>query len=231
VDSVTFAVLAAATSILRAKTPSSTPSTTLGTGVGGGFVLLWRTPALRVALVVSATAIGCAVIDNVAAPYRFVNQLGATSTGYGLYLSIWGAGAFLGIQVLPRIGQHRHAVALAGGNLLVGFGIAGIGVAPALIVAFVAAGVGGLGNGLANVTQNALVARHTPAAQHGRGFAAAAATNQIAIGVGTAAASPLVTLLGANIAMVTAGCLTMVAAAGGLIHTAHHTMTPAHESA
>jgi predicted MFS family arabinose efflux permease len=223
-DALTFAVLAAATSILRVKTPPSMPSTTVGRRIDGGFVLLRRTPALRVALVVSATAIGCAVIDNVAAPFRFVNQLGATATGYGLYLSIWGAGAFLGIQILPRIKQHRHAVALAGGNLLIGLGIAGIGLAPVLILAFVAAGVGGLGNGLANVTQNALIAGHIPAAQHGRAFAAAAAVNQIAIGVGTAAASPFVTLLGANIAMVTAGSLTMFAAVGGLIHSAHHKM-------
>ena len=179
---------------------------------------------LGVALLVSATAIGCAVIDNVAAPFRFVDQLGATATGYGLYLSIWGAGAFLGIQILPRIKPHRQAAALAGGNLLIGLGIAGIGLAPVLTLAFAAAGVGGLGNGLTNVTQNALIAGHTPTAQHGRAFAAAAATNQIAIGVGTAVASPLVTLLGANIATVTAGSLTMFAAVGGLIHSTHHKM-------
>ena len=61
--------------------------------------------------------------------------------------------------------------------------------------------------------QNALISGRTPAAQHGRAFAAAGALIQTAIGVGTAAASPLVALLRADGAMIAAGAVTCVIAA------------------
>ncbi|MEV8516690.1 MFS transporter [Dactylosporangium sp. NPDC051484] len=173
----------------------------------GGLRLIFADRLLRTALVGSAIAISSGVIDNVAAPFRFVGQLGASQSGYGLYLTLWGVGALLGAQILPRIRMSDHA-GLALGNLLTGAGIAGIGLAPNLTLAFVASTLGGLGNGLANVAQSALISGRTPAAQHGRAFAATGAVIQTAIGVGTAAASPLVALLHADGAMIVAGALT-----------------------
>jgi MFS family permease len=216
-DAVTFAVLAAAAAILRVRRPPL-PTSTDHERARGGFALLWHTPALRIALIVSAIGTACAVIDNVAAPFRFIDQLGASSTGYGLYLTIWGAGAFIGVQVVPRLGQRRLAVALAGGNLLSGLGIAGIGLAPTLVLAFIASALGGIGNGLTVVAQNAFISANTPSAAHGRAFAAASATTQGAIGIGTAAGAPLVGLLSANRAMITAGGLSAIAATGAMAH-------------
>ncbi|PZS18533.1 MAG: hypothetical protein DLM57_06060 [Pseudonocardiales bacterium] len=217
-DAGSFAVLTGAAALVRARRrPSSAPERrTAGRDLGGGFRLLWRSPVLRVALLVTAIAIGCAVVDNVAAPFRFINQLGASPAGYGLYLTIWGTGGLLGVQLLPRLAPRHTQAALATGNLLTGLGIAGIGLAPNLAVAFGAAGLGGVGNGLDNVAQNALIADHTPAEQRGQAFAAAGAVLQTAVGVGTAAAAPLVTLLGANRAMTLAGALATIAATGGL---------------
>jgi MFS family permease len=153
----------------------------------------------------------------VAAPFRFNNQLGSDDFGYGLYLTVWGAGALLGVQLLRWLPERHQANALGVGNLLTGLGIAGIGLAPTFALAQVASAIGGIGNGLVNVTQNSLVARHTPAAQHGRAFAAVGATMQTAIGVGTAAAAPLVAWLGAGHAMATAGGLAALASAAGLV--------------
>ncbi len=216
-DALTFAVLAASASLLRARRPPVAAPPGLDDQFRrGGFALLWHSPVLRTALLVSAIGTACAVVDNVAAPFRFVDQLGASSTEYGLYLTIWGAGALLGVQVMARRRGRGLVLALAGGNLLIGLAIAGIGAAPTLVLAFVASAVGGIGNGMINVAQNALVAAHTPAAAHGRAFSAASATSQTAIGVGTAAGSPLVSLLGANVAMIGAGALSAVTATGGL---------------
>ncbi|MER7009326.1 MFS transporter [Dactylosporangium sp. NPDC000555] len=237
-DAVTFAVLTLACSTLAARrrpagataasasppaAGSRTPidADTAGTpgdsdavsaprakpATGGGLRLIFADRLLRTALVGSAIAISSGVIDNVAAPFRFVGQLGASQSGYGLYLTLWGVGALLGAQILPRIRMSDHA-GLALGNLLTGAGIAGIGLAPNLTLAFVASTLGGLGNGLANVSQSALISGRTPAAQHGRAFAAAGAVIQTAIGAGTAAASPLVALLHADGAMIVAGALT-----------------------
>jgi predicted MFS family arabinose efflux permease len=55
-----------------------------------------------------------------------------------------------------------------------------------------------------------------PPALQGRVFAAAGATTQAAIGVGTAAAAPLVTALGAAHAMTAAGTLAALAALAAL---------------
>jgi hypothetical protein len=184
--------------------------------MGGGFEVVWHSPVLRVALVASAIAVACAVVDNVAAPFRFINQLGASSTQYGLYLTIWSAGALIGVQVLPRLPQHYTQAALATGNLLIGVGTAAIGLAPNVPLAFGASALGGVGNGLGNVAQSALVARHSPAEYRGRTFAASGAILQTAIGVGTAAGAPLVTFLAASGAMILGGSLATVAAAGAL---------------
>jgi MFS family permease len=218
-DAASFAVLAVAAALVRARRrPSSAAERRPGwRGMGGGFEVVWHSPVLRVALAATAIAIACAVVDNVAAPFRFINQLGASSTQYGLYLTIWAAGALIGVQILPRLPQHSTQAALAMGNLLIGVGTAGIGLAPNVPLAFSASALGGIGNGLGNVAQSALVARHSPSEYRGRTFAASMAIIQTAIGVGTAAGAPLVTFLGANGAMILGGCLATSAAAGALV--------------
>lgn len=217
-DAATFAVLAGATALLRARRPPSKAGPPLDRPKRGGFALLWNTPALRVALLISAIATGCAVIDNVAAPFRLIDQLGTDDTGYGLYLTVWGAGALLGVLLLSRLEERRLESTLALGNLLMGLGIAGIGIAPTFVVALGASAVGGLGNGLVNVTRSALIAAHITQAEHGRAFAAAGAGTQLAIGIGTAIAAPLVVVLHPNLAMVAAGTCAMAAATGGLAY-------------
>lgn len=218
IDAATFAVLTVAVGFVRARRPPDQRADEHAKPrAWDGFALLWHARVARLAMLTSAAAIGCAVVDNVAAPFRFVNQLGASPLGYGLYLSIWGVGALLGVQLTPRISAARQPAALALGNLLTGLGIAGIGLAPNIPTAFVASGFGGVGNGLENVIQNAIVAQHTPPARHGQTFAAAGAAVQTAIGIGTASAAPLITALGPNYAMVTAGALAAAIAVYALV--------------
>ena len=232
VDAGTFALLAVAVAFVRARRPpSAAPARAAAAGAWDGFRLLWRSPVLRIALLVSAVATGCAVVDNVAAPFRFIDQLGTSAFGYGVYLTVWSTGALIGVQLLPHLPPRRHAAALAAGNLLTGLGIVGIGVAPGLAVAFASSLIGGFGNGLVNVAQSTLIAAHTPNEQHGRAFAAAGAVMQAAIGVGTAAAAPLVTSFGAGRAMAGAGALAALAAAVGFRRLATATRSTAMPSA
>jgi MFS family permease len=215
VDAVSFAVLAGAVLGVRARRvrTSAAPD---APNPGSGLRLLTGDPVLRVALLVSALATGCAVVDNVAAPFRFVDQLGTGSAGYGGYLALWGVGSLLGAQVLPLVGAARDEAALAAGNALTGLGIAVIGLAPSVAVAFVASVVGGFGNGLVNVAQSALINRRVPGDRIGRAFAALGAVTWSAIGVGTAVGAPLVDLLGAGRAMADAGALAVVPALAAL---------------
>jgi hypothetical protein len=109
---------------------------------------------------------------------------------------------------------------VAAACLAIGAGIAGIGVAPDLLSAYAAAAVGGVGNGVLNVAQSALITARTPAHRHGRLFATVGAVTQVAIGGGTAAAAPLVAWLGGGGAMLTAGVTSMVVAVGVLLVSA-----------
>lgn len=205
-DAGTFALLAGAVALVRARRRPGEPAHE-DDQARGGLALLWRAPVLRFALLSTCVATACAVVDNVAAPFRFIDQLHTDSSGYGLYLTVWGVGALLGVQVLRRVSAAVQPAALAVGNLLMGLAICGIGLAPTFVLALAAAVFGGFGNGLVNVTLNAVVAAYTPSAQHGRAFAAAGATVQTSVGVGTAAGAPLVATLGAGHAMAGAGGL------------------------
>lgn len=128
-DSATFAALATATGFIQARRPPSAPTPATGArAADGALALLWRAPMLRAGLLISAVATGCAMVDNVAAPFRFITQLHTSDLGYGLYLAIWGIGSLAGVQLLPRIPGRHHVPALAAGNLLTGLGIAGIGL-------------------------------------------------------------------------------------------------------
>lgn len=217
IDAATFMVLGGLVALVRVRRPPTAAGAEQRARAWAGFALLWQTPVLRATLLVSAIATGCAVVDNVAAPFRFINQLGTNDLGYGLYLTAWGAGSLLGVQVLPRLTARRHPAALAAGNLLVGVGIAAIGLVPTIPLALAASAFGGFGNGLVNVAQNALIAGHTPTDRRGQAFAAAGATMQAAIGAGTAAGAPLVSGLGAGNAMAAAGALAAIAALAGLV--------------
>jgi MFS family permease len=218
-DAASFVIIAAAVTLIRARRPPTRPVHThpdaTNSARQGGLGLLWRVPVLRTALLISAIATGCAVVDNVAAPFRFLDQLDATDLGYGLYLAIWGTGSLAGVRFFTRIPPHRHPTALAVGNLLTGLGIAGIGLAPTLPLALIASLAGGFGNGIVGVTESALIAAHTPTNQHGQAFATAGAIMQTAIGAGTAIAAPLVNAFGAGLAMTCAGGLAAVAAVTG----------------
>jgi MFS family permease len=219
IDAATFAVLAALVCGLRTRRPP-VPLRRTGaatTRAAGGFALLWRSPTLRLAVGISAVAIGCAVVDNVAAPFRYVDELGSSDLGYGLYLTVWALGSLVAVQVTPRVPAARLVPVLAVGNLLTGLGIAGIGVLPTVPLTMIASAAGGFGNGLENTSASALVSLHTPSESHGRAFAAVGATTQAAIGVGTAAGAPLVGALGAGGAMLAAGATAAAVALGGLV--------------
>jgi predicted MFS family arabinose efflux permease len=214
VDAGTFVALAAACLGVQARRPPR------AAGVGRArpaWALLFGDRVLRATLTVSIISVACAVVDNVAAPFRFVDQLGASSTDFGVYLALWGAGALAGSQLLPRLAPRRHAQAVAVGNCLCGLGIAGIGLAPALWSAFVASAIGGIGNGLANVGQSTLVGSRVPERDRGRAFAATSAAMQAATGFGTVTGGLLLAVLAPDVVMLLCGLLAAVAAAAGLV--------------
>lgn len=205
-DAATFGVLAIACASLSATRGRAAVGHE-ATSRLGGMTILWRDRLLRWSVIVTAVAVACAVVDNVAAPFRFLDQLHTSSTGYGFYLSLWGLGALGGAQVPRRVSTAKMSAALAVGNAVSGIGIVGIGVAPQLWFALVAAAFGGVGNGIANVALSALVTDRVAGDARGRAFASVGALIQTGTGVGTVAGAPLVAALTAGRAMAAAGGL------------------------
>ena len=203
-DAATFVVLAAACALLSTTRGLSSDSADQRLG---GMTILWRDTVLRWSVLVSTLAIACAVVDNVAAPFRFVDQLGATSSGYGFYLALWGVGALVGAQLPRYAGPAAMPALLAAGNTVIGLGILGIGVAPGLALALGASTFGGIGNGVANVALSTMVSARVAAEERGRAFASVGALVQTGTGLGTAAGAPLVAALDAGRAMAAAGGL------------------------
>lgn len=215
-DAGTFVVLTIACGLLSVREPPRSEPLAKGRGSGGAS-LVWRDVLLRTSILVTCLAVGCAVVDNVAAPYRFVDQLGTSSFGYGSYLGLWGLGALAGAQLSRK--AKRPARSLAVGNLLCALGIAGIGLAPGLAIAYVASVGGGVGNGLESVSMSALVSSRIPPEARGRGFAATSAFVQASTAIGTAAGAPLVTAFGAGHSMTGAGVLAALAGLGAVLWT------------
>jgi MFS family permease len=216
VDAATFVVLALVCARLSTTRGGQVVVDTAESRLSGTR-LLWRDAVLRNSLLVSALAVLCAVVDNVAAPFRFVDQLGTDAGGYGAYLALWGVGALVGAQLPRRLPVTTLPLVLAAGNLLTGLGILGIGLAPTLAVALVASVVGGVGNGMENVAASALIASRVPADARGRAFASVSALIQTATGLGTIAGAPLVAAFAAGATMTGAGGLTVLVATGAVL--------------
>ena len=206
VDAATFAVLAFACSLLSATRGHGGEAHDQERRLGGMTIML-RDRILWWSVIVTSIAVACAVVDNVAAPFRFLDQLHTSSSGYGFYLSLWGLGALGGSQLPRRIPATRMPAALAIGNAVSGLGVLGIGLAPNLGLALAASTFGGVGNGIANVALSALVTSRVVEEQRGRAFASVAALIQTGVGAGTVAGAPLVAVLTAGHAMAAAGAL------------------------
>jgi MFS family permease len=213
VDAASFVLIAVACRMLSLTRRPDPDAAEPDQPVHGGMRIIWRDTVLRWSMLTTTIAITCAVVDNVAAPFRFINQLGTTSAGFGIYLAVWGVGGLAGSQLPRRLSASTMPTTLAIGNGLSGLGIFGIGLAPSLGVALAASVVGGIGNGIANVSQSALVASRVAPDERGRAFASVGATIQTGIGVGTVAGAPIVAAIGAGHAMTAAGGLAAVLAA------------------
>lgn len=234
VDAGSFAVLAGACTALSATRGAADIDEANGAGgpdgaterPRGGLAILRRDPILWASIFVTALVVASAVVDNVAAPYRFINQLHTTSTGFGVYLALWGCGALAGAQLPRWIRPSRMPLALTLANALCALAIVGIGIAPSLVVAFAASVCGGVGNGVANVAVSSLVSSRVSETQRGRAFASAGAVIQTATGFGTVVAAPLVAALSAGTAMAIAGAIAAAVALGYALAVKRADSTP-----
>jgi MFS transporter len=122
--------------------------------------------------------------------------------GFGLLVTTWGAGAVLGSLIFARSLRRPLGAMLSAGTLAVGLAYVGLAAAPSLVLACVAALIGGVGNGVEWASLVTLVQRVTPQHLHGRLMGAVESLAALCLAIGlplggalTALSSPRVAFL------------------------------------
>lgn len=154
-------------------------------------------PVLFAAIIGLAFFVGATVVINVADPafVRFV--LHGDEFVLGALQACWMVGIIVGNRVAARLKTVAQvACSLAASGVPTGIAV----LVPAMLPHVVAAGsgwlVGGIANGVINVTMNALVRLRTPEEMRGRAFAAVGSMVTGANLLGTAAAGALLLVVG-----------------------------------
>jgi hypothetical protein len=110
--------------------------------------------------------------------------LHAGERGFGLLVTMWGAGAVLGSVVFARSLQRSLGLLLGAGSTAIGLAYIGFAAAPTLAWACAAALVGGIGNGLEVPSLISLVQRLTPQSLQGRMMSAVESLNALSLAFG-----------------------------------------------
>ena len=172
--------------------------------------------ANRFILVVCLTA---TAVNLLVGPYSVIfpvladRDLHAGSVGFGWLMGGLGGGMLLGsmaAQALTRL--FSDAVIIYGGMLIVGLAFAGVGLAPTLVLASMAAAVAGFAVAPGNAVILTLVQRSTPPRLQGRVFATLFAVVNVAVPAGVAIVSAFIDRVGARPMLLGIGALTVCVA-------------------
>ena len=181
----------------------------------------WRhineAPSLRTLLLVEAVAI---IFAESAGPIEVAYAkvtLHAGDRGYGLLLGTWGAGAVLGSLVFARSLRRPLGTLLSAGTLAVGLAYVGFAASPSLVLACVAALIGGIGNGVELPSLTSIVQRLTPPHLHGRMMGAVESMTALSLAIGLPLGGALVALSSPRAAFLVVG-LGALATSAALLH-------------
>jgi MFS family permease len=194
----------------------------LGEIVRAGLGHLARTPALRSVTVAGAFNLGGLGLLTVAFPFFAVDFLGTERSSAGYLWAAFASGSVLGALLLVRFQTiwAPERVVLASlatlGCLMLLWPLA-----TALPVALVLIALAGVADGPNLSATFAARQRWTPRELHGQIFTTAASVKVGSFAVGSALAGPAVVGLGADGALVLAGCVQLAAAAAGWLVGEH----------
>ncbi|HEV2975440.1 MAG TPA: MFS transporter [Solirubrobacteraceae bacterium] len=176
-------------------------------------------PALRALLLVQGIALvffeSAAPIE---VPYAKV-ALDAGDRGYGALLAAWGVGVVVGSVIFARSSRRSLGVMLSSGTLAVGLAYVGFFAAPTVVIACLAALLGGLGNGVQWASLISAVQRMTPEPLLGRMMGAVESVGALCPAIGLSLGGALVALSSPRTAFLVTG-LAAVATTAGFVRVA-----------
>lgn len=196
IDGMTFLVYALLLVFVRAERRPSGEHAARPSALAG-IRHVRRDPVLFASIIGLAFFVGAVVVINVADPafVRFV--LHGDELLLGAMQACWMVGILVGTRLVARlktVPEVAYALAITG--LTTGVAV----LIPAMFPYVVAAGIGwfigGVSNGVDNVTMNAIVRLRTPEEMRGRAFAAVGSMVTGANLLGTAAAGGLLLVVG-----------------------------------
>lgn len=215
VDAATFVVQALAMSRVRVdRQPDRTPTAVESRGDrSAGFRHLLRQRILVVATAGLAVMVLATVLVNVADVFFVTEVLKVGGTALGVLTACWGVGVIVGSRIAGWLSGGRTLLfGLAFGGLAMAIGLLAPSVAPHLAVSVVAWIVAGAGNGMQNVSIQAMTRVYTVDELRGRVFAAIGSTLTAANVLGTATAALVIDDIGPRNVLLAAGIGTAVAA-------------------
>jgi MFS family permease len=216
VDAATFALVALAAGLLRARREPHPEAR--DERARDGIAPLFRDRTLAVVLATVLVSL-LFMSASIAAEVIFIkDDLGADGVAYGAIFSSWMAGMVLGALVVSR----RVRAGAVAGAALVAVAVQGAGLG--LPTVWLAAGfgaamffMGGVGHGVKNVLTRVLIQERVPGRYHGRAFAAYNGMRNGAELVALAWGGVLVVTIGARGTLALAGAISLLAALGGLL--------------
>jgi MFS family permease len=217
-------VLDAATYLISAAFLSRIPLPAPQTGDGAGFFGELRDglsylAGARVPLGIVIGAFLTILTVNATVPaevFLAKQTFGAGDAGYGLLVSVWGAGMVLGSALIGVLGNRIRLMPVYFLGIFVGaLALAGTGLAPTFTLALGVLAVAGASNGIDNVTTDTILQKRVPEAFLGRVFAVRFLTYSIGEALAYPVGGLIVDALGPRSTYLAAGAAT--AAAGLLI--------------
>jgi MFS family permease len=134
------------------------------------------------------------------------DKFGAGTTGYAAMIVLWGAGGVLGAGAGNTLRVRSEKTKVIGFAALgIAAALFAVGTAPNFAVVLAGMAVGGIGQGLWEVTQTSLAQRLTPDGLRGRVFAAIGAAMQISIALGLLLSDVVTAAIGPTGAFAVAG--------------------------
>jgi MFS family permease len=175
IDAVSFGVAAVALLFIAGGRRHADPSTAAGrpsllSDIGDGVRAAWADPAVR-SIVVLTTTLNFAITGPMSVGLAILadTRFAGGPAAFGLLFSAFGAGAVVGAIGAGSIPRPPHLGAIVmGGAILLGIGLAAIGVAPTLTIALAIHAVMGVLVGFLNVQAIAWLQARIPADRRGR---------------------------------------------------------------
>jgi MFS family permease len=176
---------------------------------------LWREPLLRPLVLVTAAVAASLTAINVVDVFFVRETLHSSATVYGLLDAVWTGAMLAGgwLATLRKPGDATLALATLGVNVVISLVVLAWAGVPAVGWLVPLRVLGGVSNGVLNVTTTVLFARRVPAELRGRAFAVLGGAMQGAVAVGYLLGGALLGVLAIRPLLAACGVAGLVAAA------------------